>query len=104
MGLITEKPAAVYDLSQIYPGCVCFGRHRTWDEGKTGVVTSVTESQITVQYHPDIGNVTNHFVIPISEVTEQEWEIRWSADLSNISEYRAAPEQEDTDESGTADI
>lgn len=104
MGLMTEKPAAVYDLSQIYPGCVCFGRHRTWDEGKTGIVTSVTESRITVQYHPGIGNVTNHFIIPVSEVAKQEWEIRWSADLSEVSEYTVTEEKEAADESGTADL
>lgn len=104
MGLLTEKPSAVYDLSQIRPGYACYGKHRTWDEGKTGIVTSVTESQLTVQYHPGIGNVTNHFIIPISEVVSQEWEIRWSADLSEVSEYPAAQEQEGIDESGTADL
>lgn len=104
MGLITEKPVAVYDLSQIHPGCVCFGKHQTWDEGKTGIVTSVTERQMTVQYHPGIGNVTNHFVVPISEVVAGEWEIRWSVDLSEVSEYTVAQEQEETDELGTTDL
>lgn len=93
MGLLIEKPVAVYDLSQIQPGYVCFGKHRTWDEGKTGIVTSVTETQMTVQYHPGIGNVTNHFIIPISEVAASEWEIRWSADLLVVSEYVATPER-----------
>lgn len=104
MGLLIEKPVAVYDLSQIHPGYVCFGKHRTWNEGKTGIVTSVTESQMTVQYHPGIGNVTNHFIIPISEVAAREWEIRWSADLLEVSEYEAIPEREETDESGTTDL
>lgn len=104
MSLMTEKPVAVYDLSQIYPGCVCFGRHRTWGDGKTGIVTSVTESQLSVQYHPGIGNVINHFIIPVSEVVAQEWEIRWSADLSEVFEYNATEEKEETDESGTTDL
>ena len=99
MGLLIEKPVAVYDLSQIYPGCVCFGKHRTWDEGKTGIVTSVTESRLTVQYHPGIRNVTNHFIIPVSEIIAGEWEIRWSADLSEVSEYVSEPEKEEADES-----
>ena len=105
MSLVAEKPTAVFDLTQIFPGFVCYGRHYTWPEGKTGIVTSVTETQMTVQYHPGIGNVTNHFIIPISDVAAQDWEIRWSADLSEVFEYRIAePEQEETGGSGTADI
>jgi len=106
MALVIEKPAAAYDLTQIKPGYLFYGRHRTWDEGKSGIVTSVTEKQLTVQYYPGIANVTNHFVIPAEEIIADEWEVRWSADMSEISGLRADAGQEGAevkDESGRAD-
>lgn len=90
MPLITEEAKAVFDLSQIARGHLLWGRHCTWQEGKAGFVTSATEGQLTVQYHPGIGNVTNHFVIPVSEVAAGWWEIRWSKDLSGVQGYGIA--------------
>ncbi len=87
MALITEKPAAAFDLDQIKRGYLLWGKHRTWNEGKAGFVTSATEDQLIVQYYPGIGNVTNHFIIPVSEAVEGQWEIRWSADMTEVEEY-----------------
>jgi len=87
MSLITEKPVMTYNLTQIARGQLLWGKHCTWNEGKAGFVTSVTEEQLIVQYYPGIGNVTNHFMIPVSEAVSGQWEIRWSADLSEVSEY-----------------
>lgn len=108
MELVVEKPEMAYDLSRIQPGYLLYARHYTWDSGRAGFVTSATEKQLTVQYHPGIGNVTNHFHIPVSEAAAKEWEIRWSADMSEIFQYNinAADEQEkeEKDESGRADL
>lgn len=87
MALVVEKPVASFDLSQIQRGYLLWGRHYTWNEGKAGFVTSATENQLIVQYHPGIGNVTNHFIIPVSEAVDGQWEIRWSADMSEVQEY-----------------
>lgn len=87
MALIMEKPTAVFDLSEIKRGLLLWGRHRAWNEGKAGFVTSATEDQLIVQYYPGIGNVTNHFVIPVSEAADGQWEIRWSEELSEVKEY-----------------
>lgn len=87
MTLVIEKPVNTFDLARIKRGYLIWGKHYTWNEGKAGFVTSATEEQLIVQYHPGIGNVTNHFFIPISEVAEGQWEIRWSADMSEVSEY-----------------
>lgn len=87
MALLTEKPVTTFDLTQVACGYLLWAKHRTWNEGKAGFVTSATESRLIVQYHPKIGNVTNHFMIPISEVIEGQWEIRWSVDMSKIQEY-----------------
>lgn len=87
MALVIEKPVVSFDLKQIQRGYLLWGRHYTWNEGKAGFVTSATEDQLIVQYHPGIGNVTNHFTIPVSEVVSGQWEIRWSADMSVVFEY-----------------
>lgn len=80
-------PDTAFDFSQIREGYLLYGKHFSWEKGKSGIVTSVTEKQLTVQYHPGIGNIRNHFFLPFSEVVNQEWEIRWSADLSEVLEY-----------------
>lgn len=87
MALVIEKPISSYDLTQIERGYLLWGKHYTWNEGKAGFVTSATEDQLIVQYHPGIGNVTNHFIIPVSETVSGQWEIRWSADMSEVFEY-----------------
>ncbi|EOS47359.1 hypothetical protein C809_02235 [Lachnospiraceae bacterium MD335] len=85
MALITEKPATFFDTEQIKRGHLLWGKHRTWNEGRSGFVTAVTKDCLTVQYYPGIGNVTNHFMIPISEAADGQWEIRWSYDMSQGS-------------------
>lgn len=105
MALVTEKPAASFDLSQIGCGYLLWGRHHTWSEGKAGFVTAATENQLTVQYHPGIGNVTNHFIIPVSEVSDGQWEIRWSADMADVQEYaaEAGEDRQGTEGGGAGD-
>ncbi len=87
MGLIQEKPTASFDLNKIRRGCLLWGKHSSWTEGKAGFVTAAMENQLIVQYAPRIGNVTNHFHIPVSEAAAGQWEIRWSMDLSEVHEY-----------------
>lgn len=87
MPLVKEEPGMAFDLAQISRGCLLWGRHSTWGEGRAGFVASATKERLIVQYHPGIGNVTNHFIIPVSEVADGQWEIRWSADLSEIHAY-----------------
>lgn len=103
MELVTEKPAVVFDLSKIRRGDLLWGRHCTWRDGRSGMVTSATEAQLTVQYCPGIGNITNHFIIPATEAAGGEWKIRWSADLTEVQEYggkeeNGLPDTEDEEE------
>ena len=121
MPLLTEKQEQIYDLSQVCAGCLLYGRHKTWREGKAGFVTAVTQRQLTIQYHPGIGNITNYFFIPVGEAAAGEWEIRWTHDLTEVythnPEEGIPPEGENsmgenppscgdggTDESGRTDI
>ena len=112
MALVMEKPVEAFDLREIQLGYRLWGRHYSWPEGKAGFVTSATEDQLIVQYHPGIGNVTNHFMIPVSEAVSGQWEIRWSADMSEVFEYgiKADGEQQGTegaegeDEAGGTDL
>ena len=106
--LIIESPVAVYDLSQIKQGYLLYAKHMSWEEGRAGIVTAATETRLTVQYHPGIGNVTNHFHIPVSEALTGEWEIRWSADMSQVHGYSidgdTEPGKEGENESGGTDL
>lgn len=87
MALIIEKPVAVFDTEQVKRGHLLWGKHRTWSKGRAGFVTAATKDCLTVQYYPGIGNVTNHFMIPVSEAADGQWEIRWSSDMSQVWEY-----------------
>ena len=99
MAAITESPVRVFDLSQIRCGDLLWGRHYTWKDGKAGFVTSAAEKQLIVQYYPGIGNVTNHFVVPVSEAAEGQWEIRWSSDLTEVREHMGKRDKEAGNES-----
>lgn len=87
MALIIDDVSKVFDTSQINKGALLYARHKTWPEGRKGFVTSVCENELAVQYHPGIGNITNHFFLPAKEVAAGEWEVRWSDDLKTINEY-----------------
>lgn len=100
MALITEKPVAAFDLAQIRRGYLLWGRHRTWNEGKAGFVTSATDGQLVIQYCPGIRNVTNHFIIPVSEAVDGQWEIRWSPDMAEVQEYGMDKGDEKQEEEG----
>ena len=102
MSLVMEKPIATFDMSQIKRGDLFWGRHCTWNKGKAGFVTTATEQQLIVQYYPGIGNVTNHFIVPVSEVIDGQWEIRWATDMIEIKEYGVDTDkdQQETEESG----
>lgn len=96
--LLTEEPKVSFDLSAVRRGDLLWGKHRTWDEGKAGFVSAVTGNRLIVQYHPGIGNVTNHFMIPAAEAAAGEWEVRWSSDLLEVFHF-SGTEEPDPDES-----
>ena len=87
MTLIIDGVSKIFDTSQINKGALLYAKHKTWPEGCRGFVTSVGENELVVQYHPGIGNITNHFFLPAKEVAAGEWEVRWSDDLKTINEY-----------------
>lgn len=87
MALVIEKSRVAFDISKIKQGYLLWGRHSTWNEGKAGFVTTATEERLVVQYYPGIGNITNHFIILVSEAADGQWEIRWSADMADVQEY-----------------
>lgn len=103
MPLVIENPKVSFDMTQIKKGYLLWGRHSTWNEGKAGFVTSCTEEQLIVQYYPGIGNVTNHFIIPVLEVADGQWEIRWSTDMTEVQEYGVEEEVEQQEMEGAED-
>lgn len=92
MALIIDSSRKIFDTSQVSKGYLLYAKHRSWDYGHSGIVTAVTEDKLTVQYHPAIGNVMNHFFIPATEVADGQWHIRWSKDMDEIGEIKMAEE------------
>lgn len=77
------------------------GKHKSWSVGEQGFVVSVVKDKVTVQYPPQIGNVTNHFFIYADEVANGDWEIRYSKDMQTIERY---PEEGAEDEPDKSDL
>lgn len=101
MALVIEQPTAAFDLSQIKKGDLVWGKHFTWDEGKAGFVTAATKEQLIVQFHPGIGNVTNHFIVPVAEAIEGQWQIRYSSDMTDVQEYGFEADEEEQETEGS---
>ena len=91
MELIIKENRARFDANVIKAG---YGKHASWDEGKTGIVTAVTDTTLVALFHPGIGNVINHFIIPIGEVEKGEWDVRWSKDLTTVNELMQEAQDE----------
>ena len=98
MELVNEASRPVFNTAAVEKGHLLYAKHRSWEEGKGGIVTRVSEDMLTIQFTPGIGNVMNHFSIPASEAADGQWEIRWSEDLSEVHSY---PEGSETPEDGT---
>lgn len=96
--LIVEKPGSIFNTEEIKRGTLIYAKHRSWKQPVLGMVTSVTEDRAIVQYLPDIGNVTNHFYLNVSEIENQEWELRYTNDMQQILYY---PEEENNESEGT---
>mgnify|MGYP001623812004 CR=1 FL=1 len=94
MSLIVDQQKKIFDINVLKEGYLIYGRHRSWAEGIGGFIAAITEDRITVQYHPSIRNVTNHYYILASEVAEGEWDILASKDMVVIYEEKLK-EQED---------
>ena len=87
MALIIESSRSVFDTTQIEKGDLLYAKHRSWTEGRAGIVIAVSEDRIIVQFLPGIGNVVNHFFIPAEEAAENQWTIRWSKNLTAINKW-----------------
>lgn len=87
MALIIESSRSVFDTTQIEKGDLLYAKHRSWTEGRAGIVIAVSEDRIIVQFLPGIGNVVNHFFIPVEEAAENQWTIRWSKNLIAINKW-----------------
>ena len=48
MELIIKENRARFDASVIKAGYAIYGKHASWDEGKTGIVTAVTDTTLSL--------------------------------------------------------
>lgn len=88
MSIITSKTEIEIDLDEIKRGTLIWAKHRTWEEGISGIVAQASPGKIIVSFLPNIQNVRNHFVLPASELENGEWLVRYSSDdLVTVSSF-----------------
>lgn len=86
--ILIEKTSPVINTEELARGTLIYAKHRTWDEGRTGIVTHVTETAIKVIFLPTVQNVLNHFIIKSSELNAGDWLVRYSVDgLVTVTAY-----------------
>ena len=84
MSITTNTTAPTFNSAKVQKGDFIRAKYRSWEKPHNGLVANVTEDEIHVLYVPDIGNVTNYFVIPIAEVAEGLWTLSVSADMEAV--------------------
>lgn len=102
--LIIKEQTEIFNLDEIKRGTIIYAKHRTWKDSEKGFVVCVNEKEVIVQYLPAIGNVTNHFFIPVEEIAGGEWELRYTNDMQTIMVYPEEGEEGKDDEIETVDI
>jgi hypothetical protein len=96
MPIIKDSTTKVFDPEYVQKGNLINAKRAGWPEPKNGIITEVTDKQLTVLTLPGIGNVTNYFVIPASEVVGgHTWELLWTADMITIYTDGAIPDGDD---------
>lgn len=93
MELIIRQELYRFHVEQIKEGWCIYGKHCSWEHGKSGFISSITDTELWVHYCPSITNVDHHFKIPIEEVIKGEWEVRFSPNLQEIYEYRSVRDE-----------
>lgn len=81
MSIITNAQKTGFDSAKVKKGDFIRAKYKTWGSAHNGLVAGVNEKEIRILYIPEIGNVTNYFVIPVTEVENGLWKITISADL-----------------------
>ncbi|NLE27669.1 MAG: DUF5026 domain-containing protein [Clostridiaceae bacterium] len=96
MPIIKDSTEKVFDPEQVQKGNLINAKRAGWTEPKNGIITAITDDQLTVLMLPGIGNVTNYFIIPASEVVGGEtWEIKWTNDMITIKTDGEIPDGDD---------
>lgn len=85
--LIVKEPTEKFNTEEIRRGTLVYAKHKTWENGEKGFVTTASEDEVIVQYPPKIGNVTNHFFLRAKEVAKGDWEVRYTNDMVTIVTY-----------------
>lgn len=85
--LIITGTVDQFDTNAIKRGTLIWAKHKTWKQAEAGFVITALPNEVIVQYPPQIGNVTNHFFIPVKEAAAGDWEIRFTNDVKQVYEY-----------------
>ena len=84
MALLKTRESPVFDLEEIAVRDFVRARYRTWDEPRNGLVATVSESELTVLFLPEVHLATRRYTVRAQEVRAGKWEIFYSRDLNNV--------------------
>ena len=85
MPLIIDNTEKVFDTTNVHKGDLIRAKYQNWDDAQNGLVTAVSESELTVLFLPGLGNATNYYTIQAVEVEQGQWAVLWSSDLVTIN-------------------
>lgn len=94
MSLIISNTESIFNGESIHRGDLIRAKRTGWLTAKNGIVTAVTATKLTFLTMPNIGNVTNYFVITAEDAAVGNWEVRWTGDFVTISTH-GVPEDGD---------
>ena len=86
MALIKNNQNAVFDTGQIDVGDLIYVSRTVWPEPRKGIVTKVSETELTVLFLP-YPAIQNRFVIMSEMLSDGTWTIRWTHDMKTIQAY-----------------
>ena len=50
--LIVKEPTEKFNTEEIRRGTLVYAKHKTWENGEKGFVTTASEDEVIVQYPP----------------------------------------------------
>ena len=99
--LLVEEKKATVNRQEIGRGTLICAKYDVWDDWESGIVESVTDSQIIVLHLPETQNVRTLFNILASEMENGEWKIRYSNDGMKTVQTFGEEDEDGPHESGT---
>lgn len=85
MSLIKSTTETIFDQQYVHKGDLIRAKRKGWVSAMNGIITAVTNDELTILTLSNIGDVKNYVVINANDA--EEWYMRWSTDIKTIYTY-----------------